>query len=138
MSSATLYSSALIFPIHPRTRSNLVLVLTSDEPSWAPFLDAFVSLTHSFSAMTDCKRRSLSRKSLRHGPHRKRLLLLDVLTFLLLTTGYGADSFENKSHDIHPVNPSARWLLLLTIVLLLCDLTTDCLPRICLRGNLLF
>jgi hypothetical protein len=35
-----------------RTRSILVLVLSTAEPSWTLFCDGFVSMTHGFSAMT--------------------------------------------------------------------------------------
>jgi hypothetical protein len=41
-----------------RTHSILVLVLSTAEPSWTLFHDGFVSLTHGFSGMTDCKEQS--------------------------------------------------------------------------------
>jgi hypothetical protein len=70
-----------------RTRSILVLVLSSAEPSWTLFCDSFVSLTHSFSAMADHKWPSLSPINLRHGPHRKHLLFYSCLQFCCIALG---------------------------------------------------
>jgi hypothetical protein len=58
-----------------RTRSILVLLLSTAEPSLTLFPDGFVSLTRGFSAMTYYKRLSLSPINLRHAPHKKHLLL---------------------------------------------------------------
>jgi hypothetical protein len=58
-----------------------------------------------------------------------------VFTLLLFSTGLGADHIENKSRDSYLASLLARRLLF-SNELLLRDLATDCLPRICLRGNL--
>jgi hypothetical protein len=49
-----------------RTCSILVLVLSAAEPSLTLFRDGFVSLTHGFSAMTDCKPSQSQSQSQRH------------------------------------------------------------------------
>jgi hypothetical protein len=63
------------------------------------------SLTHRFSAMTDCKRPSLSPKNLRHGNHRRHLLLYMCLQFCCLALGMARTTLKT-SHviSISPVH----------------------------------
>jgi hypothetical protein len=61
--SVLIYPNLYLINLHSslRTRSILVLVLSTTETFWAFFCDGFVSLTQCLSAMTaDCKRPSLS------------------------------------------------------------------------------
>jgi hypothetical protein len=61
--------------------------------------DWIVSLTHGFSAMTDCKRLSMSPINLRHGPHRKHLLLQMCLQFCCLTLGMAQTTLKTLLHS---------------------------------------
>jgi hypothetical protein len=75
-----------INPHNPlRTRSILVLI--------------FVWLTHGFSAMTDCKRPSLSPINFRHVHHRKHLLFYTCLQFCCLALSMARTTLKT-SHVI--------------------------------------
>jgi hypothetical protein len=76
------------------------------------FRDGFVSLTHGFSAMTDCERPSLSPINRLHGPHRKHLLLQTCLQFCCLALGMARTTLKT-SHvtAISPIHRGADFCL---------------------------
>jgi hypothetical protein len=90
-----------------RTRSILVLVLSTAEPSWTLFCDIFISLTHGFSAMTDCKRPLLSLINLRHVPTENMSCVLYPL--LCDVTAYAEVCWPSPCLETGCITPLFSW-----------------------------
>jgi hypothetical protein len=68
-----------------------------------------VSLTHGFSAKTEyIKTFTVPYKFPARNPE-KALIIVDVFTVPLHSTGYGADHMEYKSRDSYLTSPLAPW-----------------------------